>query len=90
MSMEPADGNGAHSNTYAVIERVGRLDQQYRLPALEDFRDSTRRFAGERAVNVAILGRLKAGKTACFSALAGRPLLPVGVTPVTCVVTVLE
>lgn len=88
MSVESAAGNG--TEPAAVLDRIAALAGKYRLEALEDFLESTRRFAAEKAVNVAILGRFKAGKTTFLNALAGRPLLPVGVIPVTSVVTEIE
>ena len=47
-------------------------------------------FAEEETLNVAILGRFKAGKSSFLNHLFGNPLLPVGVVPVTTVVTVIE
>jgi GTP-binding protein EngB required for normal cell division len=38
-------------------------------------------------LNVAVLGRFKAGKSSFLNDLIGKPLLPVGVVPVTAVVT---
>ncbi len=81
-------GNGPEPS--AVLDRIAALAEKYRLEALEDFLESTRRFAAEKAVNIAILGRFKAGKTTFLNALVGRPLLPVGVIPVTSVVTEIE
>lgn len=88
MLTDSVAGNGAEPT--AVLDRIAALAEKYRLEALEDFLDSTRRFAAEKAVNIAILGRFKAGKTTFLNALVGRPLLPVGVIPVTSVVTEIE
>jgi GTP-binding protein EngB required for normal cell division len=81
-------GNGSEPS--AMLDRIAGLAEKYRLEALDDFLESTRRFAAEKAVNIAILGRFKAGKTTFLNALVGRPLLPVGVIPVTSVVTEIE
>ena len=73
-----------------LLDLTAALIGKYGLEALDDFLESCRRFAAERAVNVAILGRFKAGKTTFLNDLLGRPLLPVGVIPVTSVVTEIE
>ena len=88
VSVEPAAANGGDAEQ--VLDFIASLIGKYRLEALEDFLESTRRFAAERAVNIAILGRFKAGKTTFLNALVGRSLLPVGVIPVTSVVTEIE
>ena len=88
ISTESAASNGTDPS--AALERIGSLVEKYRLEALEEFLESTRRFAADKAVNVAILGRFKAGKTTFLNGLLGRPLLPVGVIPVTSVVTEIE
>jgi GTP-binding protein EngB required for normal cell division len=73
-----------------LLDLAAALIGKYGLEALDDFLESCRRFAAERAVNVAILGRFKAGKTTFLNDLLGRALLPVGVIPVTSVVTEIE
>ncbi len=91
-SGEAAAGQEANGRDAAgqALDLIAALIAKYRLEALEDFLESCRRFAAEGAVNVAILGRFKAGKTTSLNDLAGRPLLPVGVIPVTSVVTEIE
>lgn len=44
-------------------------------------------FSGDNAVEVAVLGQFKAGKSSLLNSLIGRELLPVGVVPVTAIVT---
>ncbi len=73
-----------------LLEQTAALIGKYGLESLNEFLDSCRLFAAERAVNVAILGRFKAGKTTFLNDLLGRALLPVGVIPVTGVVTEIE
>lgn len=72
------------------LDLVASLIDSYSLEALDDFLESCRRFAAERAVNVAVLGRFKAGKTTFLKDLLGRPLLPLGVVPVSSVVTEID
>ena len=48
-------------------------------------------FSGRaKTLNIAVLGRFKAGKSSFLNHLIGRPLLPVGVIPVTSVVTEIQ
>ena len=44
-------------------------------------------FAENPFIDLAILGQFKAGKSSFINSLVGRPVLPVGVTPVTTVIT---
>ncbi|MFZ5927387.1 MAG: dynamin family protein [Acidobacteriota bacterium] len=85
---DPSHGNGGRR--LRALDLIDSLIGKYRLEALSDFLESTRQFAAERAVNVAILGRFKAGKTTFLNDLLGRALLPVGVIPVTSIVTEIE
>lgn len=73
-----------------ALETVGAMVEKYGLTALEDFLASCRRFAGEELVSVVVLGRFKAGKSTFLNHVLGRQLLPVGVIPVTSVVTEVE
>jgi GTP-binding protein EngB required for normal cell division len=63
---------------------------RYQITALEEFLASCRAFADEETLNIAVLGRFKAGKSSFLNHLLGRPVLPVGVIPVTAVVTEIE
>jgi len=47
-------------------------------------------FGGDPLIDVAILGQFKAGKSSFINSLTGRPVLPVGVIPVTTVITRLK
>jgi GTP-binding protein EngB required for normal cell division len=73
-----------------VLGIVGRLCERHGISALGDFLESTRLFAEEKTLNIAVLGRFKAGKSSFLNHLLGRPLLPVGVIPVTSVVTEIQ
>jgi GTP-binding protein EngB required for normal cell division len=78
----------------ALIERglrtVEEMSGRYRLAVLGGLLESCRRFARDRLLNVAVLGRFKAGKSSFLNHITGRELLPVGVIPVTSVVTEIE
>ncbi|HSB78278.1 MAG TPA: dynamin family protein, partial [Candidatus Methylomirabilis sp.] len=73
-----------------ALNLVGALCRRYQLSALEKFLESCRNFAGEETLNIAILGRFKAGKSSFLNHLLGQPVLPVGVIPVTTVVTEIQ
>src|ERR1035441_1754341 len=73
-----------------VLGAVGDLCRRHEISALEDFLESCRAFAQEKTLNIAVLGRFKAGKSSFLNHLLGRPLLPIGVIPVTSVVTEIE
>lgn len=73
-----------------ALDAVATLCRRHRIGALEDFLEGCRTFAGEKTLNVAILGRFKAGKSSFLNHLLGRQLLPVGVIPVTTVVTEIQ
>jgi GTP-binding protein EngB required for normal cell division len=75
------------AETLNVIEG---LCKRHGISALDDFLESCRTFAQEKTLNVAVLGRFKAGKSSFLNHLLGRPLLPVGVIPVTSVVTEIQ
>ena len=44
----------------------------------------------DKLIDVAILGQFKAGKSSFLNSLIGKPLLPVGVIPVTTTITRLQ
>jgi GTP-binding protein EngB required for normal cell division len=74
----------------AVLNRVEELCGRYEISALDDFLESCRVFARDKVLNIAVLGRFKSGKSSFLNQLLGRPLLPVGVIPVTAIVTEIE
>ena len=84
---EPTTTPVAQEAVRDALEAVGVLCVRHQIAALEDFLESCRSFAEEKILNIAVLGRFKAGKSSFLNHLFGRPLLPVGVIPVTSVVT---
>jgi GTP-binding protein EngB required for normal cell division len=73
-----------------ALETVRALSEVYQIGALEDFLESCQSFAQEKILNIAVLGRFKAGKSSFLNDLLGKALLPVGVIPVTTVVTEIQ
>ena len=60
---------------------------RYEISALSGLLASARASAGQDEISVAVLGRFKAGKSSFLNHFMGRSILPVGVVPVTAVVT---
>ena len=73
-----------------VLRTVKELCDRHEISALEDFLESCRTFAQEHTLNIAVLGRFKAGKSSFLNHLLGRSVLPVGVIPVTSAVTEIQ
>jgi GTP-binding protein EngB required for normal cell division len=76
----PAQEKDPVSLAREIIECFGLSDLLPLLHAIE-------RHESRRHLNIAVFGRFKAGKSSFLNELIGRPLLPVGLLPVTAVVT---
>ena len=74
----------------AALDLAGEICSRYRIADLESFLESCRSFAAGELLNVAVLGRFKAGKSSFLNHLLQADLLPSGVTPVTSVITTIE
>ncbi len=66
---------------------VSGIASRYHAPSLLRLLDSYNKTAQADALNVAVFGRFKAGKSSFLNHLIGSDVLPVGVIPVTSVVT---
>jgi GTP-binding protein EngB required for normal cell division len=88
--IEPDTAPAAPEIVEDALSTVEDVCRRHEIPALEDFLESCRDFAREKTLNVAVLGRFKAGKSSFLNHLLGRPLLPIGVIPVTSVVTEIQ
>ncbi|MCL6546526.1 MAG: dynamin family protein [Bryobacteraceae bacterium] len=66
---------------------AAQLARRYNISSLRPLLESCRTFARQDTLNVAIFGRFKAGKSSFLNCLLRRELLPVGVIPVTSVIT---
>lgn len=71
----------------AAIEFVSKLIERYQISAIGPLLESCRLAVARSDLNIAVLGRFKAGKSSFLNHLIGREVLPVGVIPVTSVVT---
>ena len=70
-----------------TLDLVTRVVNTYDLSALNPLLTSCREAVRRSDFLVAVLGRFKAGKSSFLDHLIGRNILPVGVVPVTSVVT---
>jgi len=73
-----------------LLAMAAELCDRYQIADLRYFLESCRAFARAETLNIAIFGRFKAGKSSFLNHLLGEPLLPVGVIPVTSVITGIE
>jgi GTP-binding protein EngB required for normal cell division len=82
------DGLDSNIDSYnAAVDLVQDLAKRYQLSAITPLTESCRATLSRSDLSVAVLGRFKAGKSSFLNHLIGRDLLPVGVIPVTSVVT---
>jgi len=73
-----------------AVELVSDVAARYEISALSSLLATTRSALGQDEITVAVLGRFKAGKSSFLNDFIGRDILPVGVIPVTAVVTELQ
>ncbi len=63
------------------------IAHRYQLSSLQPLIQSCRQLADRDEISVAVIGRFKAGKSSFLNNFLEREVLPVGVVPVTTVVT---
>lgn len=69
------------------IALASEIAERYHLGSLRTLLNSSRTLAERDELSVAVIGRFKAGKSSFLNHFLDRDLLPVGVTPVTTVIT---
>jgi len=74
-------------STISPVELAAEIAARYGISALASLLASARAAAEQDEISVAVLGRFKAGKSSFLNHFLGRGILPVGVVPVTAVVT---
>jgi GTP-binding protein EngB required for normal cell division len=89
-SSEPCTGMPANTSLPPALRLAAEVAARYEISALSGLLTSTRASAGQDEISVAVLGRFKAGKSSFLNHFIGRSILPVGVVPVTAVVTELR
>ncbi|MGO9231230.1 MAG: dynamin family protein [Bryobacteraceae bacterium] len=70
-----------------ALDLAADVAARYEISALSGLLASTRDSAAQDEISVAVLGRFKAGKSSFLNHFIGRSFLPIGVVPVTAVVT---
>ncbi len=74
-----------------LLDRLIEIREAYRLQSLDPQIQACRQgLSGDGTIDIAVLGRFKAGKSSFLNCIAGRDVLPVGAVPVTSVITVLR
>lgn len=89
MSRDSQRGGNSRSMTSRdhVVELVSELAERYQLTSLRPLLEVSRSSTERSDLSVAVLGRFKAGKSSFLNDIIGRNVLPVGVIPVTSLVT---
>jgi GTP-binding protein EngB required for normal cell division len=78
----------AQSAARSIVEKVRQAADHFHIVSLRRHIDACEGlFAQDRLIDVAILGQFKAGKSSFINSLIGQDVLPVGVIPVTTVIT---
>jgi GTP-binding protein EngB required for normal cell division len=77
----------ADARFQTALALAAEMAGRYGIAALSGLLASARASAAEDQIRVAVLGRFKAGKSSFLNHFIGRDVLPVGVVPVTAVVT---
>jgi len=70
-----------------AVDFASTLAQRYEISSLARLLASCRSALAQEEVSAAVVGRFKAGKSSFINHFTNRSILPVGVTPVTAVVT---
>lgn len=77
-----------NSHTELILERVSKLAEELNLANLHPQIVACRHQIGNGdKIDVAVFGRFKAGKSSFLNHLTGRSVLPIGVLPLTAVIT---
>ena len=71
-----------------MVERISGLADELKLANLRPQIAACReQLSGRDCIDVAVFGRFKAGKSSFLNSLTGRAVLPIGVVPLTAVIT---
>jgi GTPase Era involved in 16S rRNA processing len=79
-------------HTYqALLSRIQEICDQFHIVSLNRQIEACQNLLQQdRLIDVAILGQFKSGKSSFLNSLIGKPILPVGVIPVTTTITRLQ
>lgn len=85
--VSPVFEAGRSSPIHNALVLARELAARYEIASLSGFLATTEAAARRNEICVAVVGRFKAGKSSFLNDFIGRDILPVGVVPVTAVVT---
>jgi GTP-binding protein EngB required for normal cell division len=78
----------AQSTARTIVDKARQVSDRFEIASLRRHLDACEGlFAQDQPIDVAILGQFKAGKSSFINSLIGQDVLPVGVVPVTTVIT---
>jgi GTP-binding protein EngB required for normal cell division len=83
-TIHPADPRAPFER---ALELAAGMAARYEISAISGLLGTTQASVHQDEISVAVLGRFKAGKSSFLNHFIGREILPVGVVPVTAVVT---
>jgi len=85
---DPHTEDSAKSSPATILQQLDAICRGFRIDSLRPQLDACAEMLKDgNGVDVAVVGRFKAGKSSFLNSLVGRPLVPVGVLPLTAVVT---
>ena len=85
---EPAPPNLTRPTPRDFLNSIQKIAHDFKIVSLNRQIEACEALLGkDRLIDIAILGQFKAGKSSFINSLVGRPVLPVGVIPVTTVIT---
>ena len=70
-----------------ALDLAADLSRKYGIVSITPLLQTCLEAADEQRLNLAVVGRFKAGKSSFLNHLLGKQVLPVGVLPVTSVIT---
>jgi GTP-binding protein EngB required for normal cell division len=87
--IDPAEATPDHKldRLHQALDLASEIGRRYGLSSLDPLLQSCRSALAQDEIAVMIVGRFKAGKSSFINHFIGRPILPVGVIPVTAVIT---
>lgn len=75
-------------STDSILNTVQQVSEEYRIVSISRNIEACKDLLAKNPfIDVAILGQFKAGKSSFLNSIIGKPVLPVGATPVTTVIT---
>ena len=93
MSLPPRNAflDPSHETFEPLLNRIRQICDQFHIVSLNRQIEACQNLLHQdRLIDVAILGQFKSGKSSFLNSLIGKPILPVGVIPVTTTITRLQ